>query len=85
MRSLKSILTKTQREALKALAKSGGEGAVLKNGTVLSCGEVLGQYYGDELISAYSKYTWSVLRKSGIIESAGAGRIRISEKGRDYL
>ena len=80
---MRSILTKTQKDALRALAERGGEGAIMRNGCVLAQGEVLGDP-PDTDGCYFIRSTWNKLRELGLVESAGTGRIRISVKVRDY-
>lgn len=87
---MRSLLTKTQREALRCLEEHGGEGAVIeKNGHVLAAGCILGAYNEREdetgtQYMPYSRQTWAGLREHGMIESAGTGRIRLSRRGEDF-
>lgn len=88
---MRSLLNRTQKGALKSLKDAGGEGAFLKNGTVLVQGVILADRYEDEhyneptIGTRYSKATWISLRNLGMVEGAGTGRIRISKKGLDYV
>jgi hypothetical protein len=83
------ILTKTQKDALKALHNHSGEGAIAKNGTVIAQGVVLGEHWDEETelecFSAYSKQTWAILRGHKLIENIGSNRIRITPKGQAVL
>lgn len=80
---MRSLLTKTQKDALRALAERGGEGAVMKNGCILAQGEILGDP-PDTPACYFIRSTWTKLRELGMIENADTGRVRISVKGRDY-
>lgn len=71
-------LTDTQIAALKALMDHGGEGAILRDGSVLAAGEVLGVYREGEMRYAFSKDIWRRLAQAGFVEEAGARRIRLA-------
>ena len=80
---MKSFLTKTQKMALKTLIEHGGEGAIMKNGCVLARGVILGEE-PDTPGLHFSRSTWKHLKDHGLLESAGAGRLKVSLKGMDY-
>lgn len=78
-------LSKTQRYALKGLADRTGSGAITKTGTVLAAGEIIGTYYGDQLVEAIGSATWARLMTLGMVEPAGPNRIRITDLGRAQI
>ena len=65
--------TPTIRKALVALHNSGGSGALDKQGHVLAAGEILGP--------PFSAQTWLKAMTIGLIETAGPGRVKLTEEG----
>ena len=68
-------LTPTQRLALEALAKHGGEGVMTKTGTMLARGAELGHgedgegsREGGEEVDFFQRSAWTALRSAGAVE-----------------
>ncbi len=78
-------LSKTQRYALRGLADRTGSGAITKTGTVLAAGEIIGTYYGDQLVEAIGSATWVRLMTLGMVEPDGPKRLRITDLGRAQI
>ena len=79
-------LSPTQRHALQALARHGGEGVRTKRGTLLAAGVELGHGADDDAnddagAGAISWLTWSRLVSSGHLEQVADKRYRLTDSG----
>lgn len=77
-------LTYTQRAALAALQKHGGEGVMTKTGTMLAAGAELGHGEDGEgsreegwEVDFFQRSTWKALLNAGRIEKVAGNRYRI--------
>lgn len=75
-----SGLSKTQRLALSKLAEAGGEGVIDKIGRVVAAGEVLASQGIQP--QPFASITWLRLVTTGHVESAGPGRLRLTDAGK---
>ena len=78
-------MTNTQRDALKMLAEHGGEGVRTNRRTLLAAGVELGEYDGEELMSAFAWKTWAALRDAGMVAEVAPKRLRITDAGHAAL
>ncbi len=78
-------MTSAQRDALKMLAEHGGEGVRTNRRTLLAAGVELGEYEGEELVSAFAWKTWAALREAGMVAEVAPKRLRITDAGRAAL